>query len=316
VVVPQKDLTADEAQSRIDAHMHEVSGNFLSTSGSRFEIRERSSPHRDPQGEAAELVPGFRRKDSSTRRSAPATDTDKSGSSSSWPRRGKPRSAVSLDVSLDELGFDSLMYHSSRARSDPRPEEPLGRCPHVHDRIRGSPTTKRRPHRGYKREGARQKTRGGEGELPDVVRTRVELSPRSRSGSITTAAGSKAGQHPSHVHFLVVANHASHLDMGLVKMALGESGRTWWRSPPPTISSTTGQAHLLRELHEPRAHGTEGLAPEIARVGVPPSGAGLQRAHLPRGHALPAGDATALPEGARTSRAPGAGGCPPLYLYP
>ncbi|HEY7699872.1 MAG TPA: lysophospholipid acyltransferase family protein, partial [Vicinamibacteria bacterium] len=30
---------------------------------------------------------------------------------------------------------------------------------------------------------------------------------------------------PSHVHFLVVANHTSHLDMGLVKMALGESGK-------------------------------------------------------------------------------------------
>jgi 1-acyl-sn-glycerol-3-phosphate acyltransferase len=30
---------------------------------------------------------------------------------------------------------------------------------------------------------------------------------------------------PDHLHFLVVANHASHLDMGLVKMALGESGK-------------------------------------------------------------------------------------------
>ena len=29
---------------------------------------------------------------------------------------------------------------------------------------------------------------------------------------------------PDHTHFIVVANHASHLDMGLVKMALGEAG--------------------------------------------------------------------------------------------
>ena len=30
---------------------------------------------------------------------------------------------------------------------------------------------------------------------------------------------------PQHTHFLVAANHASHLDMGLVKVALGEAGR-------------------------------------------------------------------------------------------
>ena len=29
---------------------------------------------------------------------------------------------------------------------------------------------------------------------------------------------------PDHTHFIVVANHASHLDMGLVKMALGDAG--------------------------------------------------------------------------------------------
>jgi len=39
----------------------------------------------------------------------------------------------------------------------------------------------------------------------------------------TEVAG--ASHIPRHTHFLVAANHASHLDMGVVKIALGEAGR-------------------------------------------------------------------------------------------
>jgi len=34
---------------------------------------------------------------------------------------------------------------------------------------------------------------------------------------------------PQHTHFIVAANHSSHLDMGAVKVALGDAGPTWRR---------------------------------------------------------------------------------------
>ena len=66
-------------------------------------------------------------------------------------------------------------------------------------------------------------------ELPDVVKQagRASLSAAQKWFYHDVLRSQFQGRVniPSHVHFLVVANHASHLDMGLVKMALGESGK-------------------------------------------------------------------------------------------
>jgi long-chain acyl-CoA synthetase len=89
---------------------------------------------------------------------------------------------------------------------------------------------KRRPHReSRERSRGRKDTESEKVELPDVVRSagRASLSAVQRWFYHDVLKPEFQGRVniPSHVHFLVVANHTSHLDMGLVKMALGEAGK-------------------------------------------------------------------------------------------
>ncbi len=119
---------------------------------------------------------------------------------------------------------------------------------------------------------------------------------------------------PHNKNTLVAANHQSHLDMGLVKYALGSYGRDlglagrsglFFRGQPLAQG-------LLRELHEPGAH----AARQFAQAGASSSRFIARRrqdgAHLSRGHAQhgrPAagiqersGASGALPQGRRTAR--------------
>ena len=65
-------------------------------------------------------------------------------------------------------------------------------------------------------------------ELPDAVVAQARpRSARDSAGSTRRIFETKVvgrAQVPQHVNFLVAANHASHLDMGLVKHALGDQG--------------------------------------------------------------------------------------------
>ena len=79
---------------------------------------------------------------------------------------------------------------------------------------------------------------------------------------------------PHDRNVLVVANHASHLDMGLVKVALGEEGRRLAAlAAQRLLLRHAREARLLRELHEPHPDGARGLAqgePQGGRRGAPP----------------------------------------------
>ena len=147
----------------------------------------------------------------------------------------RPQSELSLNSRLADLGFDSLMFVELAAAI-----EAAG----------GSITA---PERLNEAQDLR--------ELASVVSrhpgaaTRDDASSRSGSQrddsgeihvpSIVSRAGTKAGDvlqrlfydrfldtHyegrsniPPHTNFIVAANHSSHLDMGLTKMALGEAGK-------------------------------------------------------------------------------------------
>jgi long-chain acyl-CoA synthetase len=242
VVVPRKDLTADEAQSRIDAHMHEVSGKLpLYKRVKTFEIREEELPRTATRKlKRRELVTWLQEKRLlEAKEAAPATDTDKEWLLELVARVAeKPRSAVSLDVSLDELGFDSLMYNELAGAIESSTGESLSADALMSTTgIREiADNLKRRPHREPKERSQRsraQRETPGEKvekvELPDVVKNagRASLSAVQKwfYHDVLRPEFQGRANIPSHVHFLVVANHASHLDMGLVKMALGESGK-------------------------------------------------------------------------------------------
>jgi len=237
VVVPQKDLAADEAQNRIDAHMHEVSAKLpLYKRIKVYEIREEELP-RTPTRKVKrrELVLWLQEKRLlEAKETAPAVDADKEWLLELVARVAeKPRSAVSLDVSLDELGFDSLMYNELAGAIESSTGESLSTDALMSTTgIRElADNLKRRPHREPKdrsqRGRAEKETQTV--ELPDVVKVagRASLSAVQRwfYNDVLKPEFQGRANIPSHVHFLVVANHTSHLDMGLVKTALGESGK-------------------------------------------------------------------------------------------
>ncbi len=235
VVVPEKDLL--DAESRIEEHMHEVSAKLpLYKRVKTYEIRSEELP-RTPtcKVKRRELLAWLQEKRILEAKDAPTdADGDKEWLLEMVARVAeKPPSAVSLDGSLDELGFDSLMYSElataiESATGDSVSAEALmsgGVIREIADNL------KRRPHRERPLRRGRDlgEAEASKVELPDVVK---------QAGRASLTAVQKWFYHdvlkpefqgraniPSHVHFLVVANHASHLDMGLVKMALGEAGK-------------------------------------------------------------------------------------------
>ncbi|HEV7473647.1 MAG TPA: AMP-binding protein [Pyrinomonadaceae bacterium] len=147
----------------------------------------------------------------------------------------RPQSEISLNSRLADLGFDSLMFVELAAAienaggSITAPE----RLNEAQDLRELAGVVSRRPGASTSRDGVsgRSDTRRNEDEI--------------HVPSLVSRAGTKAGDvlqrlfydrfldtHyegrsniPPHTNFIVAANHSSHLDMGLTKMALGENGK-------------------------------------------------------------------------------------------
>jgi long-chain acyl-CoA synthetase len=146
----------------------------------------------------------------------------------------RPIEDISLTSRLSDLGFDSLMFVELAAAVEnaggslTAPE----RLNEVQDLRELASVVSRRPGAPSVPERARSEARGVDDQeiyVPSFVRL----------------AGNKAGDAlqrifydrfldshyegrsniPAHTNFIVAANHSSHLDMGLTKMALGEAGK-------------------------------------------------------------------------------------------
>jgi long-chain acyl-CoA synthetase len=146
----------------------------------------------------------------------------------------RSRDEISLNSRLADLGFDSLMFVElataieNAGGSVTAPE----RLNEVQDLRELTSVVSRRPGVTPSRDGSRGETKRIEDDEIAVP-------------SFVQAAGNKAGDAlqklfydrflkthyegrsnvPPHTNFIVAANHTSHLDMGLTKMALGEAGK-------------------------------------------------------------------------------------------
>jgi long-chain acyl-CoA synthetase len=145
----------------------------------------------------------------------------------------RSREDISLNSRLSDLGFDSLMFVElataieNAGGSLTAPE----RLNEVQDLRELASVVSRRPGASGAAASARSEVRREEEEI---------YVP-----SLVSLAGNKAGDFlqklfydrfldthyegrsniPAHTNFIVAANHTSHLDMGLTKMALGDAGK-------------------------------------------------------------------------------------------
>jgi long-chain acyl-CoA synthetase len=146
----------------------------------------------------------------------------------------RSREDMSLNSRLADLGFDSLMFVELAAAIENAGGSLIApeRLNEVQDLRELAGVVNRRPGAAIRAERERSETRSVDDEeiyVPSFVRV----------------AGNKAGDAlqrifydrfletnyqgrsniPPHTNFIVAANHSSHLDMGLTKMALGEAGK-------------------------------------------------------------------------------------------
>ena len=143
----------------------------------------------------------------------------------------RPRSEVTINSRLSDLGFDSLMFVELATSienvggSITAPE----RFNEIQDVRELLTVVSRRGGSTAKAESRTDETRkDDEIRVPSLVRTvglkAGDALQRFLYDQFLNTHYEGRSNIPPHTNFIVAANHCSHLDMGLTKMALGESG--------------------------------------------------------------------------------------------
>ena len=233
VVVPKDGTESKEAiETRVLDHFHRVSATLplykrVKTIQLRDDELPRTATRKVKRRELVRWLEELRERQS--------LEPGREGADSSgWLRQmiaticEKPVSNVHLDSRLEELGFDSLMYAElssaieSRTGEAPSPEV----LTNLSDIRELAEILRWRQVKETSEEALPQEE--GEIRVPAIVvhAGRLGLSAAQRWFYHDYMSSDLRGQThvPKQTHFLVAANHASHLDMGLVKMALGEAG--------------------------------------------------------------------------------------------
>jgi long-chain acyl-CoA synthetase len=236
-------LSLDEVKAKIETHFREVSSKLTFWKRIRtVEFWEGDLPRTSSlKVKRREVVAELRRRHDKAR-------ADEGGEESArdmgpaWFLEivanacGKPFFEVHMSSRLDELGFDSLTYNELAAGLESAgvhvPEGVVfasaGDVSTLHDMVTG----KRGVGSLEKREGKKATKPGheeGDITLPAPV---ANLGKRGLAQAqrlfyqrvLDTKVRGEAHV-PQHTNFIVAANHSSHLDMGAVKVALGEAGK-------------------------------------------------------------------------------------------
>jgi long-chain acyl-CoA synthetase len=148
----------------------------------------------------------------------------------------RPRAEVTFDTRLSDLGFDSLMYVElataiENAGGTLTSPETLTDAQDLRE-LAGI-VTRRAPaaREETKRASAEETSRAVEEEIyiPSLIRVvgnrGLDVLQRVFYERMLKTRYEGRSNIPVHTNFIVAPNHTSHLDMGLVKMALDEAGR-------------------------------------------------------------------------------------------
>jgi long-chain acyl-CoA synthetase len=144
----------------------------------------------------------------------------------------RQRDEISINSRFSDLGFDSLMFVElataieNAGGSISAPE----RFNEIQDVRELTSVINRRPRSNVSREARPVERRKADDEIriPSLLKTvgnkaADALQRMFYDGFLNTAYEGRSNI-PPHTNFIVAANHCSHLDMGLTKMALGDAG--------------------------------------------------------------------------------------------
>ncbi|HEV2826896.1 MAG TPA: AMP-binding protein, partial [Pyrinomonadaceae bacterium] len=237
-------LSRTELRRRVEEHFREVSASLPYYKRVKvLQFTDDELPRTATRKvKRAEVVAMLRALEDNNKTDAASQSQTTADSESRWligivsSVTNRPQSEISLNSRLADLGFDSLMFVElasaieNTGGSITAPE----RLNEAQDLRELAGVVSRRPGAATGREtsAARSERRGIDDDEIHVP-------------SVVSRAGTKAGDvlqrlfydrfldtHyegrsniPAHTNFIVAANHSSHLDMGLTKMALGEAGK-------------------------------------------------------------------------------------------
>jgi long-chain acyl-CoA synthetase len=233
-------LTRTDVQLKIEEHFREVSAKlpyYKRVKLLHFTDEElpRTATRKVKRSEALKMLQKI---EDQVRASQPVAQEETTGDAR-WlldivsSVSSRPRDEVAINTRLPDLGFDSLMFVElataiENAGGSLTAPERLNEVQDVRELLT---MVSRQATPGQKREGARRsETEKIEDEIhiPEIVKSignrTVELAQRALYERLLRTKYEGQTNIPYHTNFVVAANHCSHLDMGLVKMALSDAG--------------------------------------------------------------------------------------------
>jgi long-chain acyl-CoA synthetase len=235
-------LSRAEVEAKIEEHFRKVSADlpiWKRVRGLHFwpgdlpKTAKRSVKRR----EVAKEIAGLRRDSDETKGALAVAAGDRG--QVSWLLEtvaavsGRRRADVHVGSRFGDLGFDSLMYAELSSALESAgatlPESvdvtTLGTVAELQELLSRGPVVAARE-RAARAEGAAD---DAEIQLPSAVsaagKRGLALAQRIFYERVLETRVNGASHIPQHTSFIVAANHCSHLDMGAIKVALGEAGK-------------------------------------------------------------------------------------------
>jgi long-chain acyl-CoA synthetase len=243
LVVPDDEydisLSRTELHRRVEEHFRQVSASlpyFKRVKVLHFTDIElpRTATRKVKRREVVDIIELLEQSQKSTRQSSARELAD---ADSAWLLgvvanvANRPRSEVSMDSRLSDLGFDSLMFVElatsiENAGGSISAPERFNEVQDVRELI--TVVSRRGGAKAKQEVRVEEQRKDDDIYIPEFIRkagTRAgDALQRLLYDQFLRTHYEGRSNIPPHTNFLVAANHCSHLDMGLIKVALGESG--------------------------------------------------------------------------------------------
>src|SRR6266496_2276368 len=247
IVVPNEEydiaLSRAELRRKIEEHFREVSAKlpyYKRVKVLHFTDEElpRTATRKVKRREVTKMM---KKIEDTSRSSQISFGQEEVGSDAAWLLEiiasvsNRPIDEVSINSRLGDLGFDSLMFVElatavENAGGSLTTPERLNEVQDVRELLT---VVNRQASQTAQRETARlrleSEKRDNEIHVPEFLRAignkTVDLAQRALYERLLRTKYEGQTNIPYHTNFIVAANHSSHLDMGLVKMALADAGR-------------------------------------------------------------------------------------------